>query len=76
MVVEPKMPKKDLKRLYYGNESIRWMEHESKKLLSLIGPEYERLAATGAEATRDLYDQFPNLGWDRLVQTFLHTEKV
>jgi glycine cleavage system H lipoate-binding protein len=76
MVVEPKMPKRDLKRLYFGNESIRWMEHESKKLLSLIGPEYERLAATGAEAMHDLYGQFPDLGWDRLAKTFLHTEKV
>jgi hypothetical protein len=73
---EPKMPKRDLKRLYFGNESIRWMEQESRKLLSVLGPEYERLAATGAEAVNDLYGQFPNLGWDRLVKTFLHTEMV
>jgi len=76
MVLEPKMPKRDLKGLYFGDEGIQWMEHETRELLSVLGPEYERLAATGAEPINDFYGQFPNLGWDRLVKTFLHTEKA
>jgi glycine cleavage system H lipoate-binding protein len=70
-VLEPNMPKRNLKGLYYGKESIQWMEQESSKLLSLVGPEYERLAATGAEPIGDVFGNFPELEWDQLVKTFL-----
>ncbi len=76
MILEPKMPKVNLKRLYSGEESFRWMEKEVKTLLGLIGPEYERLAATGGEAVDDLFGHYPEIGWDRLVKTFLRTEKI
>jgi glycine cleavage system H lipoate-binding protein len=72
-VLEPNMPKKNLKGLYYGKESMQWMEQESRKLLNLIGPEYERLASTGAEPISDVFGNFPELGWDQLVKTFLQT---
>jgi len=49
------------------------MEKENQSLLRLLGPEYERLAATGAEAVDDLFGSFPEIGWARLVRTFLHT---
>ncbi|MBU0985766.1 MAG: glycine cleavage system protein H [Proteobacteria bacterium] len=75
-ILEPDMPKKNLKGLYYGGESIKWMEHESQKLLSLVGPEYERLAATGAQPISDVFGSFPELGWDKLAKTFLRTEKI
>ena len=44
--------------------------------MSLMGPEYERLAATGGEAMDDLYGHYPEIGWNRLVGTFLRTEEV
>ena len=72
-ILEPDMPKKNLKGLYYGKESIQWMEQESQKLLNLMGPEYERLAATGAQPISDIFGNFPELVWDRLVKTFLRT---
>jgi len=75
-ILEPELPKRNLKRLYFGEESFQWMEHETQELMGLMGPEYEQLASTGGEAINDLFGNFPDLGWDRLVRTFLRTEKV
>ncbi len=75
-VVEPERPKMNLKGLYYGDEGVRWMEEEGQKLLSLLGTEYEQLAATGGEVVRDVFRHFPDLRWDRLVETFLRTRTV
>ena len=72
-ILEPNMPKRNLKGLYFGKDSIQWMEQESRKLLNLIGPEYEQLAATGAEPISDVFGNFPELEWDQLVKTFLRT---
>ena len=38
-VLEPIVPKLDLESLFFGHESIDWMEKENKKLLQLLGPE-------------------------------------
>jgi glycine cleavage system H lipoate-binding protein len=73
-VLEPKLPKRDLKGLYFDDESFHWMEQENMKLMSLLGPEYEQLAATGGQPVNDLFGNFPDLGWDRLTKTFLKTE--
>jgi glycine cleavage system H lipoate-binding protein len=79
-ILEPSYPKRDLKGLYFGEESLRWVEMENQKLMSLMGPEYEQLAATGGEVINDLYGTFlddnVDLGWDRLVSTFLGTKSV
>lgn len=74
LIVEPAMPKRDVKGLYFGREGVRWMENESRRLLKLVGPEYEDLAATGAEPVRDLFGSFPDIGWPVLVESFLHTQ--
>ena len=70
-ILEPAMPKKNLKRLYFGSDSLNWMERESKRLLALLGSEYEQLAATGGEPIDDVYGRIPDLGWDLLVEMFL-----
>ena len=75
-VIEPERPKMNLKNLYYGDDSARWMEQEGQQLMSLLGSEYEKLAATGGEVVRDVFGLFPDLGWDRLVETFLRTKGV
>ena len=72
-ILAPDMPKKNLKGLYFGKDSMQWMEQESRKLLDLMGPEYERLAATGAEPIDDVFGSFPDLQWDQLVKIFLGT---
>jgi len=73
LMIEPAMPKRDMKGLYYGRESVQWMENENARLLSLMGPEYENLAATGAEPVRDVLEAFPEVGWQVLVKAFLLT---
>jgi glycine cleavage system H lipoate-binding protein len=73
-ILEPDMPKKNLRGLYFGDESVKWMEMEGQKLLALMGPEYEDLAATGGEPIADVYGHFPDIGWRLLIQKFLHTE--
>jgi glycine cleavage system H lipoate-binding protein len=77
-IMEPNLPKRDLKGLYFGDESYRWIEMENQKLTSLLGPEYGQLASTGGEAVNDLYGtllaEHADLGWDNIVRTFLHTE--
>jgi glycine cleavage system H lipoate-binding protein len=75
-VIEPDMPKRNLKGLYFGRESIRWMDQESQKLMQLMGPEYEGLAATGGAPIQDVYGSFPDIGWDVLTKTFLKTENL
>jgi glycine cleavage system H lipoate-binding protein len=72
-VLEPDIPKKNLKGLYYGQESIQWIEQESQTLLNLMGPEYGQLAATGAQPISDVFGNFPELEWDQLVKIFLRT---
>lgn len=75
-ILEPNMPKRNLKGLYYGKKSILWTEKESQKLLTLMGTEYENLAATGASPVDDVYGGFAEIRWDVLAQTFLRTEKM
>ena len=75
-MIEPHLPKKDLKGLYFGKESFEWMEQEGQKLMGLMGPEYERLAATGGEPIGDVFGNFPEIGWEKLVETFLRTKNI
>lgn len=72
-VMSPKMPKRNLKGLYYGNETKRWIESESQKLLGMIGDGYEAMAATGGQAIDDVISTYPEIGWDALTETFLGT---
>jgi len=72
-IVEPDPSLKNLKKLKFGDASIRWMEKENSKLVKLMGPEYENLAATGGEPVNDFYGLNPEIGWDKLVSTFLKT---
>jgi len=73
-LLEPYYLKNELKALYFGRESSKWMERENRLLLESLGPDYERLAATGGEPTEDLFGSFPEVGWDSLVRTFLRTQ--
>lgn len=72
-IVEPEAPLKSLRKLKYGDASIRWMEKENSRLVKLMGPEYANLAATGGEPVNDFYGFNPEIGWDKLVHTFLKT---
>ena len=73
-LLDPYYLKDELKALYFGRESSEWMERENRLLLESLGPEYERLAATGGEPTEDLFGTCPEAGWDSLVRTLLRTQ--
>jgi glycine cleavage system H lipoate-binding protein len=75
-ILEPNMPKRNLKGLFFEDEGFHWMEQESQKLLGLVGQDYQQLAATGGEVIHDIYGQVPNLSWKQLVNTFLRTEEI
>ena len=75
MILEPNMPKRNLKGLYYGDESVHWMEEEQQKLMGLLGPEYGELASTGAEVVDDIFGNCEGIEWNGLVDRFLHTGK-
>lgn len=73
VILDPASLDMNLKRLYAEGKCFQWMEKENRVLLELLGPRYERLAATGGEPINDIYGQFPEIEWDRLVKTFLRT---
>jgi glycine cleavage system H lipoate-binding protein len=75
-ILEPDRPKQNLKGLFFGEENVQWLEKEISALMGLLGPEYQELAATGAEPVRDIFGNFPEIGWDCLTKTFLRTEKI
>lgn len=75
-VVEPDRPKKDLKKLYFGDQSRKWMETEGQHLLGMMGPQYEQLSGTGGRPIRDVVGTFSSLRWEELVQHFLRTQSA
>jgi glycine cleavage system H lipoate-binding protein len=70
-VLEPMMPRRNHKGLFYGKKSLEWTDRESQRLLSLIGPEYMNLAASGGEPIDDVFGNFPKIGWESLAKEFL-----
>ena len=72
-LLEPSSLENNLKELFLGKESFQWMEKENQSLLEFLGPQYERLAATGGGLIDDIYGHFPEIDWDQLVSTFLRT---
>jgi glycine cleavage system H lipoate-binding protein len=78
MIIQPSGLRKNLKNLFFGEETLAWIDDEASRLRTLLGEalgektEY-RLAATGGTAIDDIYGAVPEIGWDRLVDEFLHS---
>jgi glycine cleavage system H lipoate-binding protein len=72
-LMDPKMLKSNLKKLYFGEEVVDWLDKENRRLMRLMGPEYEQLAATGGQPLDDFYGSYPEIGWEHLVRAFLRT---
>jgi len=72
MVIQPARLRKNLKNLFFGNESLAWIDDEAGRLTTLLGENTGyQMAATGGEAIKDIYGAVPEIGWDRLVEEFL-----
>jgi len=72
-ILEPDMPKRNLKQLLFGRQCDDWVEQEQQRLLAMIDPKYMGMAATGGQPVEDLFGSHPEIGWDRMVKAFLHT---
>ncbi len=75
-LMKPSNLESNLKELLRDDACFQWLEKDNQSLLEILGPRYERLAATGGEPINDLYGHFPEMDWDRLVKTFLRITKA
>ncbi len=63
----------DLGHLVSGDRSAPWIEGEAMRLLNMLDPSVGATLQSGGGLIDDIYGQFPELGWKRLVKEFLHT---
>ena len=75
-MVEPTRSKKELKQLYFDEQSRQWMESETQRLMGMMGREYEQLSALAGHAVRDIVGAYTHLDWTDLSKRFLRTEGV
>ncbi len=71
MLMDPLELKSDLKDMTFGVESVKFIEAEAERLLSMISDDPAAAAATGGEPISDVYGAFRELGWQNLVKSFI-----
>jgi len=72
MVIQPTGLRKNLKNLFFGTESLAWIDDEAARLSEVISEETGyQMAATGGNVIKDIYGTVPNVSWNRLVEEFL-----
>jgi len=72
-VVTPTNLKPDLENMLFGQRNVSWIENESHRLLGLLEASTGVTLPSGGTIIDDVYGHYPQLGWERLVQEFLHT---
>ena len=65
--------KQDLHALMIGEQATKFLENEVEQLYALIEEKTGPLAADGGRLGHDIFGHLPQLGWQRLVATFLRT---
>jgi glycine cleavage system H lipoate-binding protein len=65
--------RQDLKKLMIHTESAEFMKGEVAHLYQVIEETAGPLAADGGQLGDDIYGHMPELGWERLVKTFIHS---
>jgi len=70
-LLKPINLKYNLSNLHYGETNTAWIDKESHRLLSLMNTEIGVTLPSGGAIVDDVYGQFPQLGWRRLVREFL-----
>jgi glycine cleavage system H lipoate-binding protein len=71
MLLDPAELRSDLKELHFGVDSVKFIESEAERLLSMIADDPAQAAATGGEPIADVYGSFKEMGWDNLVKKFI-----
>ncbi|MCL6622080.1 MAG: hydrogenase iron-sulfur subunit [Syntrophobacterales bacterium] len=65
----------DLEKLIPGTQGVTWMEEETLRLIALLDPGVGATLQAGGVLLDDIYGQYPDLGWERLVKEFLRSGK-
>ncbi len=73
MVVAATNLKPDLEKLTFGEGNAAWIEEESLRLLAMLEPSVGATLQSGGAIIDDVYGQYPELGWERLVKEFLRS---
>jgi len=71
ILIDPMELRSDLKELNFGVESVKFIESEAERLLSMITDDPAAAAATGGEPISDVYGSFKQMGWKTLVKSFI-----
>ncbi len=71
ILVDPMELRSDLKELNFGVESVKFIESEAERLLSMITDDPAAAAATGGEPISDVYGAFKQMGWKTIVKSFI-----
>jgi glycine cleavage system H lipoate-binding protein len=72
-IVTPSNLKGDLEKMLFGQCNIAWTECEINKLLGMMQTAPGETLPSGGALMDDVYGNYPQLGWNRLVHEFLHT---
>lgn len=72
-VVTPNNLKPDLEKMLFGQCNVSWIEHESQRLLGMLESAAGVTLPSGGVIIEDVFGAYPQLGWERLVQEFLHS---
>jgi glycine cleavage system H lipoate-binding protein len=72
-IVTPSNLKRDLEEMLFGQCNIAWTESEIIKLLGMLQAAPGVTLPSGGGLMDDVYGNYPQLGWERLVHEFLHT---
>jgi hypothetical protein len=70
-LVKPINLKYNLDNLYSGDTNAAWIDQEAHRLLNLMDSEIGVTLPSGGAIIDDVYGQFPQLGWRKLVKEFL-----
>ena len=72
MLVQPSQLKNNLKNLFFGTESLAWIDDEANHLSQMVSKTSRyAMAAAGGEMTKDIFGSVSGLNWDELVDRFL-----
>jgi glycine cleavage system H lipoate-binding protein len=63
----------DLRGLMFGEEASRFIDAEVERIHAMIEATAGPLAADGGNLASDVFGKLPELGWENLVRSFLHT---
>jgi hypothetical protein len=71
-IIEPAKLRKNLKSLFYGEETHKYMNEEKERLISPANEDL-RLAADGGLPVDNIFEDLEGENWAKLVKIFLKT---